>query len=339
MNDLSIPTNFERAFPTTIEGLKKAWTIFDSIKNFEDIEREFLLGRGLSPNTYRNYLGAVKDFYKFTRGIHPLQVKPADIERYYDHLVKRVDRNTAYLYVRGLKKFFSGIRDVIPIYSSPFDTMDEKLNQKLSRTKKGNRTKKALSPAEVRRLLAWLRLDTSIQGKENYTIVYMLVTSGLRADELCQLHWKDLEYYEGKWTAYFVGKGGKEAEQELYEPAVNACCEYFKKAFNRDPDPEDALFWTVPSYPGDTPRPLPYAALWHRIKKIGSNVKEEGIIKRNINFSPHLFRRSYATGLYKSGMGIRAIQEKTRHASIETLVKHYIHDEEPASKYLDLMLA
>jgi integrase len=76
-----------------------------------------------------------------------------------------------------------------------------------------------------------------------------------------------------------------------------------------------------------------------RIKNIGATAKETGVIKREVTFSPHLFRRSYATGLYKIGMGIKAIQEKTRHASIETLVKHYICDSEPATLYLDKMLA
>jgi len=339
MNDLIIPTKFEEAFPTTIEGFKKAWKIFNSINSFEDIEREFLLGRGLSPNTYRNYLGAVKRFYEFTGHMHPLQVKPADIEKFYDARVKEVDRNTAYLDIRGLKKFFAGIRDVIPIYTSPFDTMSENLNRKLNRTKKGNRTKKALSPAEVKRLLAWLSKDRTVQGLENYAIVYMLVTSGLRADELCQLHWKNIEYYEGVWKAYFIGKGAKEAEQELYEPALRACTEYFKAQFKRAPKPEDALFWTLPSYNGDDPRPMPYPTLWHRVKKIGKEAKENGIIKRDLTFSPHLFRRTYATLLYKKGMKIKAIQAKTRHASIETLIKHYIDDSEPAGGYLDLIFA
>ena len=58
-----------------------------------------------------------------------------------------------------------------------------------------------------------------------------------------------------------------------------------------------------------------------------------------MQFSPHLFRRSYATLLYKSGMGLKAIQGKTRHASIEVLVRHYIHDEEPATPYFERMLA
>lgn len=83
---------------------------------------------------------------------------------------------------------------------------------------------------------------------------------------------------------------------------------------------------------------LPIRPLWYRIKQIGMKAKENGIIKRDITLSPHLFRRAYAPSLYRSGMSIKAIQEKTRHASINTLIKHYIHDEEPAAPYLEKML-
>ena len=34
----------------------------------------------------------------------------------------------------------------------------------------------------------------------------MLITSGLRASELCQLKWKDLECTGGTWKAYFIGQ-------------------------------------------------------------------------------------------------------------------------------------
>ena len=50
-------------------------------------------------------------------------------------------------------------------------------------------------------------------------------------------------------------------------------------------------------------------------------------------------RRSYATNLYKTGMGIKAIQEKTRHSNIEVLTRHYIDDDEPAAPYFAKMLA
>jgi integrase len=156
MNDLVIPAGMAEGFPTIVEGLKKARDVFGSIHSFEDIERVFLQGAGLSPNTYRSYLAAVKDFYRFTEGKHPLQVTPGDIEAWYDQLAKRVDRSTAALRVMGLKRFFAGIRNVLPIYTSPFEVMNPKLSEKLNRTKRGNRTKKALTVGELRALLAWL---------------------------------------------------------------------------------------------------------------------------------------------------------------------------------------
>jgi len=346
VNDLALPgepaevlRQIHSYFPNILEALRKARTLFERIQSFEDVETYLLRGAGLSPNTYRAYLTAVKQLYEYTEGLNPLQVTPGHIEGFYDHLVKHVDRNTAYLRIRGLKRFFAGVSKVVPGYISPFAVMDKKLVKKLNRTKKGNRTKKALTVAEVKRLLAWLAQEDSIIGQENHAIVYMLTTSGLRSAELIQLRWKDLELFEGTWTARFIGKGGKEAEQELYTEAVEACRRYFRAQFRRDSRPEDVLFWTQPCFPGDQPRPMPYHTLWRRIKEIGQTARAAGVITRELEFSPHLFRRSYATCLYKSGMGIKAIQEKTRHANIEVLVKHYIHDEEPAGPYFERMLA
>ncbi|MGA2641195.1 MAG: tyrosine-type recombinase/integrase [Spirochaetia bacterium] len=216
MNELTIPAGMAECFPTIVEGLKMARDIFRSIKSFEDVERLFLKGAGLSPNTYRAYLGAVKQFYVFTKGINPLQVRPGDIESFFDDQVKHIERNTAYLRIRGLKKFFEGVCQVIPIYTSPFEVMSDKLHAKLNKTKKGNATKKALTTDEVKALLGFLRLDITVTGRENYAMVYMLATSGLRASELCQLKWGDLDFASGKWTARFVGKGAKDAEQELF---------------------------------------------------------------------------------------------------------------------------
>ena len=342
MTDLTLPDRVEEAlsqiqsyFPNIREALRKAQTLFERIHSFEDVETYLLRGAGLSPNTYRSYLTAIKQLYDFTGGLNPLQVVPGQIEAFYDSLVERVDRNTAYLRIRGLKRFFSGVSKVVPGYISPFSVMEEKLIKKLNRTKKGNRTKKALYKVELKDLLAWLSEDQSIKGLADYAMVYNLVTSGLRASELCQLHWGGLEYLEGTWTANFIGKGAKEAAQELYGPAVDAARVYFIKQFGRQPEKEDYLFYSLAAYPGDYPRPITAHRLWVRIKEIGERAQAAGIIKRDLNFSPHLFRRTYATLLYKSGMKIKAIQEKTRHASIDVLVKHYIHDEEPASPYFE----
>ena len=217
--------------------------------------------------------------------------------------------------------------------------MCETLHAKLNRTKKGNRTKKALNRGEIKRLLTWLKSDKSIIGMENYAICYMLITSGLRASELIQLKYKDLDYNpEGSTrTGYFTGKGNQEAEQELYPAAVKACADYFKKHMKRQPKPDDSLFYTHP-VTGEKPGPMTYNTLWRRISDIGKAARESGIITRELQFSPHLMRRSYATLLNKSGMGLKAIQEKTRHSNIETLARHYIDDSEAACPYLEKAL-
>jgi integrase len=170
--------------------------------------------------------------------------------------------------------------------------LTEKLVKKLNRTKKGNRTKKALTKDEIKATLANLSENGTVKGLENYVIVFMLVTSGLRADELLQVRWGNLEHPDGRWTAVFTGKGDKEAEQELYPAAGKASGAYFKKAFGRDPRPDDAIFNTMPAFPGETPRPLQYHTLWRRTQEIGAELREAGILKRELQFSPRLFRRS-----------------------------------------------
>ena len=125
MNDLVIPSNLSKQFPKLEAIIKQAAGLFDSINSFEDLERHFLRGNGLSPNTYRSYLTAVKQFYEFSGHLNPLQCRPADIESFYDHIVKTVDRNTAYLRIRGLKKFFAGVEKVVPIFTNPFSIMND----------------------------------------------------------------------------------------------------------------------------------------------------------------------------------------------------------------------
>ncbi len=333
MNDL---VTYRDRYPTLIPGLDKLNRIFDSIESFEDIERVFLQGAGLSPNTYRSYLEAVKQLYTFTDGKHPLQIMPADIEMFYDDLKKKGDPGTAYCRVQGLKHFFKGVSKITGL-PSPFEIMGEKLTKKLNEVKAGNRTKKALSINEIRKLITFLAQDDTVIGQENYALCYMLTTSGLRAFEMCQLKWEDLEFFEGAWTARFTGKGSKVAEQELFSPAVEAARSYFRAQFKRDPVPADHLFWTQESFGGNIARPLEYHALYCRIKKIGAKLAEKGIIRRKLTWSPHLFRRTYATTLYKSGMKLKALAEKTRHSNLDILTEHYIDDREAAAPYFAKM--
>ena len=322
--------SIERVYPNFLEGYRRAQSIMSKIHSWEDVELYLLKGQGLAASSYRTYMVAVRQLYEYTGGLNPFQISANHVEAFYDHVLETVDRNTAYNKIMGLKRFFVGIGKLAPSYVSPFEIMDDKLVKKLSKTKK-TRTKKALTVREIQNLLAWLQTDRSKDGKLRYALVLMLVTSGLRAAELCGLRWQDLSNVEGTWTAHFIGKGEKEAEQELYPAAVEAC-ERIRRG--------EYLFyskqWTEGK--GWTWEPLKPHGLWNKIQKIGKRARAAGVIKRDLQFSPHLFRRSYATALYQSGMKLKAIMEKTRHSNIEVLAKHYIDDQEPAAPYFDKVL-
>ena len=75
--------------------------------------------------------------------------------------------------------------------------------------------------------------------------------------------------------------------------------------------------------------------VWQMLKDMGKVAREKGIVKREIIWSCHMLRRTYATCLYRAGMKIRAIQAKTRHENIQTLLKHYVVDEDSAKPYID----
>jgi len=79
MNDLLVSAETAQSFPSVVESLKRLPT-FSSKSKPSKISNAFLKGSGLSPNTCRSYLEAVKQFYRFTKGLNLLQVRVADIE-------------------------------------------------------------------------------------------------------------------------------------------------------------------------------------------------------------------------------------------------------------------
>jgi integrase len=88
------------------------------------------------------------------------------------------------------------------------------------------------------------------------------------------------------------------------------------------------------SYNGDTSKLLTYHTIWDRLKKIGLEAFDAGIIKRKLNVTPHMMRRTYAAELYRNGMGIKGVQYKLRHEGDLMTMQRYIYDEDKAEPVL-----
>jgi integrase/recombinase XerC len=285
---------------------------------------------------------AVRQLYEFTNKLNPLQVQASHIESFFDDCIERrgVDRVTAVNKIAGLKRFFANLEKAVPGYLSPFATMELALVKKLT-AKPPTNAHKAMSATEARALLADLGKLTTPKGKAEYATVLFLIASGLRAAEFCGLSWADLERDPdtGVWSARGIGKGSKPFRQEIADGrAVDAARESFRTTYRREPSPTDRVFFALPRYHGDEPRPLTPNGLLQRVRALMARAKAAGLLTREYKASPHLFRRTAATLLSMNGLDLVSVSRFLRHAKIDTTVKHYIVDQAPASPIMGRIL-
>ena len=194
-------------------------------------------------------------------------------------------------------------------------------------------TKLALSQKEVTALTDYMARDDSVSGYQTQAAVLLMLCTGLRAQEACDLTYESLDYDSdaSTWFVAGIGKGGKPYRLALHPTAMDAMKKAFKIQHGRTWRSGDYLLHS-------TNGRLRKAALWCRLKKLGDELKAEGKIRPAIEFSAHLFRRTFITQLCKLGMPIHAVQEHSRHSNIETMTSHYVDDRQPVRPYLDTLL-
>ena len=312
---------------------------FQEIKSFEDLKMWLMQGRGLSPETYNSYMEAVKQFYTLFNGLHPLQWTPAHIEEFYDVIKKKNSIRTAQIRISGIKRICKNIKELMPFWDNPFDVMSESVKTKLATGEKGKK-KIALYKKELQAVLDYLKSDNTLKAKQNYAMIMTLVTTGLRAQELCNLEYDSLEHDPDSdiWYLKGIGKGSKPFHVEVHPDAVQAAHTAFTARFKRDWKQGDFLFWSLENYHGKPPVRMNKSVLWIRLKDIGNQLKDQGLIRKELEFSAHLFRRSYLSLLSREGMQTVEIQRHSRHSNIETLISHYIDLTESTRPYLDNIL-
>ena len=146
------------------------------------------------------------------------------------------------------------------------------------------------------------------------TIFELLYGAGLRVSELCALDVGDVDLDRGRVRVF--GKGGKEREVPLGEPATEAVERYLRAGRGGiAPDGGDDAA----------------ALLFNRRRKRMTPRDVRGVVERyrrsvlaGRRTSPHTLRHSFATHLMEGGADIRAVQELLGHASLQT-TQRYTH--------------
>lgn len=253
---------------------------------------------------------------------HTIRAYKIDIEKFYNSKYTNVITYVKYLInsdglkattqkrkIASLKAFYSYLYETKYIHFNPF--YKHRFNFRNEKT-----LPKIISVADLTKIYNYLQEELSYVKTEylrrinlrNFLIVSLLISTGLRVSELCNLTIKQIDIENRTITIF--GKGKKERLIFIGEDnTYRLLHEYIIKYQNK------YLFL----FRGQSEnKPLSEQSVRLLLKNISKK------IKINKNITPHMFRHSFATMLLDSDVDIRYIQQILGHSSI-TVTQIYTH--------------
>jgi integrase/recombinase XerD len=324
------------------------WVRRETTSAFADVMTHFLL-HCQSPHTRRNYARDLNSFLDFSGD---LQCPVKDIAD--------VNEKLALLWQEELKRRhtqYQGSRrrvvqtSVARTLSALSSLLDFAVKRKLVETnclrliprpkiKRESKTN-ALTIDELKLLLdtAAEQVEATRGGKElhyrsarlQYTLIYTLLSVGMRVDELCELRIGDFEETSDFARLHMTAKGG-----ETHSPIVHTntarILRAFINEFRSQAGTGDFLF--VRAHKVRAPGKMTQTSIYRMITQLAHKA---GIAK---HLSPHSCRATLATVLHNKGVPIGHIQELLNHKQITTTaiyIKKAQELEESAATKVDLL--
>ncbi len=158
-------------------------------------------------------------------------------------------------------------------------------------------------------------------GRRDRCIIKLMLNAGLRASEVLNLAWRDVDLQTGKLVVR-KGKGNKDRQVWVGDETLCLLRIWREEA--------PACPWCFPTLGGTR---IHSAQLRAMVKRRG---KKAGIRK---DVHPHICRHTYATELYRSSKDIRLVQKALGHASLSTtmIYTHIVDDDmEEAMRALNI---
>lgn len=265
---------------------------------------EFLLSR--QENTRSHTLRAIKAterFYRYTLGYFlrwlgecgirsPAQITPRDVRMYLVSLNSRVRPFTDWTingHMRGVRAFL--------IFCHRAGYMPEKLEFKIPKPRR--KRLPALDARGVDRLLA---ACTELLEK---ALILLLVDTGLRRQEACDLNWRDVDLETGR-VEVICGKGGKDRVCFIGPRARRALQEY--------KDTLDLVSGCMPVFQSRRRKRYSGPGLAKVCSRIGD--------RAGIHVTPHALRRTCAILSLRAGMDSLHLMRILGHEDL-SMVEHY----------------
>ena len=269
-------------------------------------------GRGVSPNTVRNYRHALLEFKATVPDKSWRELKPADFKAYLYSLARsHMGPSTIRLRFAALRTFYkTALRDGKVKINPVSDLLLPKLPKRLPRSMSLEQINALLEAPrhlwekEEKRQAAGARKDKRAsrnwQMLRDVAWLELFYSAGLRLSELVNLQRANVDLRQG--TVRVLGKGRKERLCPLGDIAVRALEAYLDAC----PFDSDALFVSAHG------RQLNGRTVQLALKRY---LAAAGLDAR---LTPHKLRHTFATHLLDRGADLRSVQELLGHSQLTT---------------------
>lgn len=217
------------------------------------------------------------------------EVNTFDILQWLANLQNRVSLSTAESYRTILMSMFSWMTQNGIIPKNPMENIKP--------IKHPNAIKTSFTPVEVD------ALKSACKKKVDRAMVELLLSSGLRCEELCNLKWDDVNFITKDITV-IEGKGNKNRITMMDDVTRKYLQEY------RDSLDYKSDYVFAVKYRGEI-KQRTTDSVWRRLKALAKQA-----VVPEVN--PHKFRHTFATTLYKRGLDVRMIQKLLGHSNLNT---------------------
>jgi len=181
--------------------------------------------------------------------------------------------------------------------------------------KRARRIPEVLTASEQEALLAQPnpRYPT---GARNKTMIQLMLDTGLRLAEACNLRWNDIDLNTGKLMVR-QGKGAKDRSLWIGVEDLEAL-RTWRERQAKDVTGNPAHIFTTLAGKAVSPR---------YVQKMIARLAAKAGIEKNVH--PHTLRHSFATDLYRETSKIRLVQKALGHSDLSTtMIYTHIFDEE-----------
>ena len=260
------------------------------------------IAKNLTENTLRAYEEFFTSTQKYFATINKLKdfesVTASDIRGYFIEAGKTMKGITLIGYHRRFATFYNFlVTDGI---------LTDNVMKRVEKPKVGKRLIQSFSSTEVHTMLNAYNIETFI-GRRNYTILCILLGTGLRRSELLALNLVDVNMQDG--FIRVIGKGDKERIVPISKSLLRTLRLYIKARAEYLQTRPDTPAFIISKY-------------GRRLSKDGSNSIFRQLRKdyklTGKRFSAHTWRHTFAKAFLLNGGDVFTLQELLGHEDIET---------------------